>query len=115
MMWLVTSLSGDSYTIVGVLPRDFVCSSRELSSVPLDKFECEKRRAVKPHGIGRSGWRVPQAAMADLQAIAAQLEGVSRLNKDRAWLAAALGNYRSKRKTILLTLWAGIGWLIALM
>ena len=113
------NLSGDSYTIVGVLPRDFSFAPRGNSEfwVPLlDKFECEKRRSCHDlDGIGRLRDGVtPQAAMADLQAIAAQLEkeypdsnkgqGVSLLPLSEI----IVGNVRP----ILLTLLGGAGLLL---
>jgi macrolide transport system ATP-binding/permease protein len=73
------SLSGDAYTIVGVLPREFAFAPRgnaEFWAPLLDKSGCEQRRSCHNlDGIGmlRDGV-TPQAAMADLKAIAAQLE-----------------------------------------
>ena len=113
------NLSGDAYTIVGVLPRDFAFAPRGNSEfwVPLlDKIECEKRRSCHNlDGIGRLRDGVtPQAAMADLQAIAAQLEkeypdsnkgqGVSLLPLSEI----IVGNVRP----ILLTLLGGAGLLL---
>src|SRR6266568_1948331 len=73
------SLSGDSYTIVGVLPREFAFAPRgnaEFWAPLLEKNGCEQRRSCHNlDGIGRLRDDVtPQAAMADLKAIAAQLE-----------------------------------------
>lgn len=73
------SLSGDSYTIVGVLPRDFVFAPARDSEVfvpLLDLTPCETRRSCHNlDGIGRLRDGVTmQAARADLKSIAAQLE-----------------------------------------
>jgi macrolide transport system ATP-binding/permease protein len=73
------SLSGEAYTVVGVLPREFAFAPRgnaEFWSPLLDKTGCEQRRSC--HNLGgigrlRDGVTTP-AAMADLKAIAAQLE-----------------------------------------
>ena len=72
-------LDSDNYTIVGVLPRDFSFAPRGPSEVwvPItDPTECEKRRSCHNlYGIGRLRDGVTQAAaLADLKAIAAQLE-----------------------------------------
>jgi predicted permease len=72
-------MSGDSYTVVGVLPREFAFAPRgdaEVWTPLLDKNGCEKRRSCHNlDGIGRlrDGVTV-QAALDDLSAIAAQLE-----------------------------------------
>jgi len=73
------SLSGDSYTIVGVLPRSFEFAPRRDSEfwVPLlDKNSCEQRRSCHNlYGIGRLRDGVSiEAARADLKRIAKQLE-----------------------------------------
>lgn len=73
------SLSGDSYTIVGVLPREFSFAPRgnaEFWAPLLDKTGCELRRSCHNlDGIGRLRDGVSmQAALADMKAIAAQLE-----------------------------------------
>jgi macrolide transport system ATP-binding/permease protein len=73
------SLSGENYTIVGVLPREFAFAPGRDSEfwVPLlEKNGCELLRSCHSlDGVGRlrDGVTV-QAALADLQAIAAQLE-----------------------------------------
>ena len=73
------SLSGDLYTIVGVLPRSFAFSPRGNSEfwVPLgDKNGCEQRRSCHNlDGVGRLKDGVTGAqARGDLKKIAAQLE-----------------------------------------
>ena len=72
------SMSGETYTIVGVLPREFAFAPRgnaELWVPLLDKTGCEQRRSCHNlDGIGRLRDGVTmQAALADLQGIAAQL------------------------------------------
>jgi predicted permease len=72
------SLSGKSYTIVGVLPREFVFAPARDSAfwVPLlEKNGCEKRRSCHNlDGIGRLRDGVTAAkAQADMQRIADQL------------------------------------------
>ena len=72
------SLTGEAYTIVGVLPRSFAFAARASADfwVPLlDKTGCEKRRSCHNlDGMGRlrDGVTV-QAALADMNAIAAHL------------------------------------------
>jgi predicted permease len=73
------SLSGDTYTIVGVLPREFNFAPRGNAEfwVPLlDKNECEQRRSCHDlFAIGRLRDGVGiDAVRADLKRIAAQLE-----------------------------------------
>ncbi len=73
------NLSDADYTIVGVLPRDFVFAPGRDSEfwVPLlDKNSCEQRRSCHNlDGIGRLRDGVTmQQALSDLSAIAAQLE-----------------------------------------
>jgi macrolide transport system ATP-binding/permease protein len=73
------SLSGENYTIVGVLPRDFSFApgrDSEFWTPLLDKNGCEKRRSCHNlDGIGRLRDGVTmQQALADLTGIAAQLE-----------------------------------------
>jgi macrolide transport system ATP-binding/permease protein len=72
------SLTGEAYTIVGVLPRSFAfapSASAELWVPLLDKTGCEKRRSCHNlYGVGRLDDGVTvQAALADLKAIAARL------------------------------------------
>ncbi len=115
------NLSGDNYTIVGVLPREFAFAPRgsaELWTPLLDKTECEKRRSCHNlDGIGRLRDGVTrQAALADLKAIAAQLErqysgsnqgqGVSLLPISEIIVGDV--------KDILLTLLCGAGLLLVI-
>lgn len=72
-------LTGDTYTIVGVLPREFAFAPARDSEfwVPLlDPNGCEKRRSCHNlDGIGRLRDGVTlQAAQSDLKSVAAQLE-----------------------------------------
>jgi macrolide transport system ATP-binding/permease protein len=72
------SLTGEAYTIVGVLPRSFAFAPRanaELWVPLLDKNGCETRRSCHNlYGVGRLRNDVTlQAAIADLKGIAAQL------------------------------------------
>jgi macrolide transport system ATP-binding/permease protein len=72
------SLNGDSYTIVGVLPREFVFAPHGNAQfwVPLlDKNGCEQRRGCHSlYGVGRLRDGVSiAAARDDLKRIAAQL------------------------------------------
>jgi macrolide transport system ATP-binding/permease protein len=73
------SLSGDPYTIVGVLPRDFAFAPRAGAQfwVPLlDKNGCEQRRSCHNlYGVGRLRDGVTAGmALADLKNVAAQLQ-----------------------------------------
>ena len=113
------NLSGDAYTIVGVLPREFSFAPRgnaEFWAPLLDKSGCEQRRSCHNlDGIGRLRDGVSaQTAMEDLKAISAQLErqypgsnqgqGVSLLPLSEI----IVGDVRP----ILLTLLAGAGLLL---
>ena len=113
------SLSGDSYTIVGVLPREFAFGLRgnaEFWTPLLDKNGCEQRRSCHNlDGIGRLRDGVTmQAAQADLEAIATQLarqypgsnqgQGASVIPLSEL----IVGNVRP----ILLTLLSGAGLLL---
>ena len=79
------NLSGETYTIVGVLPREFAFAPRGNAEfwVPLlDKTGCEQRRSCHNlDGIGRLRDGVTmQAALADLKAnCSATGEAVSRI------------------------------------
>ena len=72
------SLSGEDYTIVGVLPREFEFAPRrdsEFWTPLLEKNGCEQRRSCHNlYGVGRlrDGVTV-ESARAEMQAIAAQL------------------------------------------
>jgi macrolide transport system ATP-binding/permease protein len=113
------SLSGDSYTIVGVLPREFNFSPRGNAEfwVPLlDKNSCEQRRSCHSlFGVGRLRDGVGiDAVRADLKRIAAQLE-VQYPGSNKGQGAAVeplteliVGNVRP----ILLMLLAGAGLLL---
>jgi predicted permease len=73
------TLSGDAYTIVGVLPREFAFApigNKEFWTPLLDKNGCEQRRSCHNlDGIGRLRDGVtPSAALEEMKAIAAQLE-----------------------------------------
>ena len=73
------NLSGDTYTIIGVLPREFSFAPRATAEfwVPLrEKNGCEQRRSCHNlDGVGRLNDGVTrQAALAEMKAIAAQLE-----------------------------------------
>jgi macrolide transport system ATP-binding/permease protein len=73
------NLSGDNWTVVGVLPREFAFAPRgsaEFWTPILDPSACEKRRSCHNlDGIGRLRDGVTmQAALADLSGIAKQLE-----------------------------------------
>lgn len=72
-------LNGDAYSIIGVLPREFVFAPRgnaEFWMPLLDKNGCEQRRSCHNlYGVGRlkDGVSV-QSALADMKRIATQLE-----------------------------------------
>ena len=73
------NLSGDDYTIVGVLPRDFAFApgrDSEFWTPLLDKPPCEQRRSCHNlYAVGRLRDGVTmQQALADVSSIAAQLE-----------------------------------------
>ena len=73
------SLSGDAYTVVGVLPREFAFAPRgnaEVWTPLLGKNGCEQRRSCHNlDGIGRLRDGVTmQAALQEMSAIASQLE-----------------------------------------
>ena len=75
----VVTLSGISYTIVGVLPEDFQFAFRDNAEfwVPLQATkECDKRRSChNMYAIGRlKDGATVQMALANLQSIAQQLE-----------------------------------------
>jgi macrolide transport system ATP-binding/permease protein len=72
-------LDGDSYTIIGVLPRSFNFALRgttEFWTTIHDLNNCEQRRSCHNlYGVGRlkDGTSIP-TALADMQAIASELE-----------------------------------------
>ncbi len=113
------SLSGDSFTIVGVLPREFNFAPRGNAQfwVPLlDKNSCEQRRSCHNlFAVGRLRDGVGiEAARADLKRLAAQLAAqYPGSNKDQGAAVQPLaeiivGNIRP----ILLTLLSGAGLLL---
>jgi macrolide transport system ATP-binding/permease protein len=113
------SLSGDAYTIVGVLPRAFAFAPRgsaEFWTPLLDKTGCEQRRSCHNlDGIGRlrDGVSV-QAARADLKNVAAQLERqYPGSNKDQGASVLPLAEIIvGDIRPILLTLLAGAALLL---
>jgi len=114
------TLSGDTYTVVGVLPREFAFAPRgnaEVWTPLLDKSNgCEQRRSCHNlDGIGRLREGVTEkAAFDELNAIAAQLEKqYPDSNKGQGASVKPLtelivGDVRP----ILLTLLAGAGLLL---
>ena len=115
------SLSGDPYTIVGVLPQGFAFQPRanvEIWTLLGDKNECEQRRGCHNlYAVGRlrDGVTV-EMAQADMQRIAAQLTiQYPGSNQDQGAHVGLLserlvGNVRP----ILLTLLAGAGLLLVI-
>ena len=113
------SLSGDPYTIIGVLPRTFAFAPRggaELWVPLLDKNGCEQRRSC--HGLDgvarlRDGVTLSQAR-ADLQKIAAQLAiQYPTSNTGQGASVQPLSEFIvGKVRPILLTLLAGAGLLL---
>jgi len=112
-------LSGDAYTIVGVLPREFTFAPRggvEFWTPLLDKNGCESRRSCHNlDGVARLRDGVTlQAALGDMQAIAARLAQLypgSNQGQGASVLPLTeiiVGNVRP----ILLTLLAGTGLLL---
>ncbi|HUY93750.1 MAG TPA: ABC transporter permease [Terracidiphilus sp.] len=113
------SLSGDAYTIVGVLPRQFVFAPARDSEfyVPLlDRNGCEKRRSCHNlDGVARLREGVTVArARADLQRIAAQLAlRYPASNRGQGAFVAPLADLIvGEVRPILLTLLAGAGLLL---
>jgi len=75
----VVNLSGVAYTVVGVLPREYAFAplgEAELWVPLLDPAWCEQRRSCHNlYGVGRLRQGItPQAALADMKAIARRLE-----------------------------------------
>lgn len=112
------SLSGEEYTIVGVLPRSFAFAPRANAEfwVPLlDRTGCEQRRGCHSlFGVGRLKDAVTVAeARADLQNVAAQL---ARQYPSNTGQGASVGPLTElivgKVRPILLTLLAGAGLLL---
>ena len=113
------SLTGEAYTIVGVLPPGFAFAPRasaELWVPLLDKNGCEQRRSCHNlDGVGRlrDGVTV-QAAFADMKAIAAQLAiQYPGSNKGQGASVLPLSEVLvGKLRPTLLTLLAGAGLLL---
>ena len=115
------NLSGDNYTIVGVLPREFVWQPRANSEffVPLlDKSTCEQRRSCHGMlGVGRLRDGVTiEAARAELQRIAAQLAAqYPGSNKDQGAVVQPLTEFFfGDVRPILLTLLSGAALLLVI-
>jgi predicted permease len=113
------SLTGEAYTVVGVLPRNFAFAPRgsaELWVPLLDKNGCEKRRSCHNlDGVGRlrNGVTV-ESASADLKTIAAQLAlQYPGSNKGQSASVLPLSEVVvGKLRPTLLTLLAGAGLLL---
>jgi macrolide transport system ATP-binding/permease protein len=113
------SLSGEAYTVVGVLPGSFSFAPRasaELWVPLLDKNGCETRRSCHNlDGVGRlrDGVTV-QAAYADLKAIAAQLAlAYPGSNQGQSASVVPLSEiFVGKLRPTLLMLLAGAGLLL---
>jgi macrolide transport system ATP-binding/permease protein len=113
------SLSGEAYSVVGVLPRSFSFAPRasaELWVPLLDKNGCETRRSCHNlDGVGRlrDGVTV-QAASADLKAIAAQLAlAYPGSNQGQSASVVPLSEqFVGKLRPTLLMLLAGVGLLL---
>jgi macrolide transport system ATP-binding/permease protein len=115
------SLSGENYTIVGVLPRDFAFApgrDSEFWTPLLDKNGCEKRRSCHNlDGLGRLRDGVTmQQALADLSGIAAQLEKqYPDSNKGQSASVMPLSELIvGYIRPVLLTLLAGAGLLLVI-
>jgi predicted permease len=112
-------LSGQAYTIVGVLPREFEFAPRRDSEfwVPLlDKNGCEQRRSCHNlFGVGRLRDGVTmEAARAEMKAIAAQLaKQYAGSNQGQSASVIPLSEIIvGDIRPILLTLLAGAGLLL---
>jgi predicted permease len=113
------TLSGDSYTIIGVLPREFSFAPRgdaEFWTPLLDKNGCEQRRSCHNlDGVGRlrDGVTV-KAALEEMQAIAAQLaKQYPGSNQGQGASVLPLSELIvGQVRPILLTLLAGAGLLL---
>ena len=114
------TMSGDAYTVVGVLPREFAFAPRGNAEVwvpLLDKSNgCEQRRSCHNlNGIGRLREGVTEkAAFDELSAIAAQLEKqYPDSNKGQGASVKPLNELIvGDVRPILLTLLAGAGLLL---
>jgi macrolide transport system ATP-binding/permease protein len=113
------SLSGSSYTIIGVLPREFFFAPRgnaEVYAPLLDKNGCEQRRSCHNFdGIGRlrDGVTV-QAAAQEMRSIAARLEAqYPDSNHGQSAEVQLFAEFAARTvKPVLLTLLAGAGLLL---
>jgi predicted permease len=113
------NMSGDNYTIVGVLPREFSFAprgNRDMWVPLLDKNGCETRRGCHSlDGIARlrDGVTV-QAALSDMKSVAAQLETMyPGTNHGQSASVLPLGEIVvGNVRPILLTLLAGSGLLL---
>ncbi len=113
------TLSGDSYTIIGVLPREFSFAPRgdaEFWTPLLDKNGCEQRRSCHDlDGVGRlrDGVTV-KAALDEMKAIAAQLANqYPASNQGQGASVLPLSELIvGQVRPILLTLLAGAGLLL---
>jgi predicted permease len=115
----VVRLDDESYTIVGVLPREFSFAPRGLAEfwIPLlDKNGCEQRRGCHNlFAVGRLRDGVsPQAALEEMKAIAAQLAvQFPGSNKGQGASVQALSELiEGPMRPILLTLLGGAGLLL---
>ncbi|MGA2249278.1 ADOP family duplicated permease [Terracidiphilus sp.] len=114
-------LSGDNYTIVGVLSREFVWQPRgnaEFFTPLLDKNGCEKRRSCHNlWGVGRlrDGIRV-DAARADFKRISAELEAqYPSSNKGQSAAVESLAEaFVGDIRPILFTLLGGAALLLVI-
>jgi macrolide transport system ATP-binding/permease protein len=113
------SLTGEAYTIVGVLPRTFAFAPRagaELFVPLLDKNGCEQRRSCHNlDGVGRLSKGVTaQAAFADLKGIAERL-ALEYPGSNKGQSASVLPLFEvfvGKLRPTLMTLLAGAGLLL---
>lgn len=117
----VVQLSGEPYTVIGVLPEDFqfaLQGSAEFWTSFRARGECDLRRSCHSlHGIGRlkDGVTV-QAAQSEMQSIAAQLEqqypGDNR--GQGAWIESLSEFIAGQLRPILLTFLGAAGLLLAI-
>lgn len=113
------TLDGDTYTIIGVLPREFAFAPRANAEffVPLlDKSECESRRSCHNlFAVARLRDGVtPHAALEEMKAIAAQLAvQYPGSNQGQGAAVQPLANIIvGQVKPVLLTLLAASGLLL---